>query len=79
MGQLSQGSGMSGNTVRVTAALFDGVLFRKCGVALGYPDNSANLSNVPTDRLEVPDFCQFQGFVTGAKLSKQDLRPILPR
>ena len=30
MGQLSQGSGLSGNTVRVTAALFVGVLFRKC-------------------------------------------------
>ena len=30
MGQLSQGSGLSGNTVRVTAALFVGVLFRNC-------------------------------------------------
>ena len=30
MSQLSQGSGLSGNTVRVTAALFVGVLFRKC-------------------------------------------------
>ena len=30
MGQLSQGSGLSGNTVRGTAALFVGVLFRKC-------------------------------------------------
>ena len=30
MGQLSQGSGLSGNTVRVIAALFVGVLFRKC-------------------------------------------------
>ncbi|CAE7902707.1 cnbA, partial [Symbiodinium necroappetens] len=39
-----------------------------CGVALGYPDSSANLSNVPTDRLEVPEFCRFQGFVTSAKL-----------
>ncbi|CAE7358089.1 cnbA [Symbiodinium natans] len=38
-----------------------------CGVALGYPDRSANLSNVPTDRLSVPEFCQFQGFVS-AKL-----------
>ena len=29
MGQLSQGSGLSGNTVRGTAALFVGVLFRE--------------------------------------------------
>ena len=40
MGQLSQGSGLSGNTVRVTAALFVGVLFRKClqshGTRLGF-------------------------------------------
>ena len=52
------------------AGLTDGdSIMLRCGVALGYPDNSANLSNVPTDRLEVPDFCQFQGFVTWFNLS----------
>ena len=47
------------------ASLFNGAsIMLRCGVALGYPDSSANLSNVPTDRLEVPEFCRFQGFAT---------------
>ncbi|CAE7770391.1 ADK2 [Symbiodinium pilosum] len=35
-----------------------------CGVALGYPDHSGDLSGIPTDRLDVHDFCRFQGFVS---------------